>query len=259
MLVRERIAMSARANPEVWLFDFDGTLARLEPVVDWPAVRAEVRAMLARAGAPRTVTEIVPPRSLGMYDAYRAHLENSDRGVSRCGAPVLQRTSKLIEKYELAGVDRAAPLEGALDLLHAMSAPPRRAGIVTSNSSATVERWLRRRRVRGAVEVIVGRDTGLALKPAPATLLRALELLGAAARDAVLVGDSEADLHAAQAAGVRFIGIAHEAAARDRLVAAGAAEIYASPAALAIHQNVAIPRLPRAGGRARRGGAARGK
>jgi phosphoglycolate phosphatase-like HAD superfamily hydrolase len=259
MLVRERIAMSARSNPEVWLFDFDGTLAWLQPVVDWPAVRTRVRALLENAGAPRAVTEIVPPRSLGMYDAYRTHLENSPPAVRRSGAPVLERASKLIEKYELADVDRAAPLEGALELLRATSVPPRRAGIVTSNSSATVERWLRRRRVRGAIEVIVGRDTGLALKPAPASVLRALELLGAAARDAVLVGDSEADLRAAQAARVRFIGVAAEAATRDRLVAAGAAEIYASPAALAIHQSVAIPHLPRAHRLAGRGRAARGK
>jgi phosphoglycolate phosphatase len=259
MLVRERLAMSARAHPEVWLFDFDGTLARLEPVVDWPGVRAEVRAMLARAGAPREVTELTPPRALGMYDAYLAHVASADRAVRECGASVLKRASKLIEKYELAGVDRAAPLEGAPDLLRAISASPRRAAIVTSNSSATVERWLRRRRVRTTVEVIVGRNAGLALKPAPASVLRALELLGAAARDAVLVGDSEADLRAAQAASVRFIGIATEAAARDRLVAAGAAEVYASPAALAIHQNVAIPRLPRARERARRADAVRGK
>jgi beta-phosphoglucomutase-like phosphatase (HAD superfamily) len=213
--------------------------------------------MLARAGAPRAVTEITPPRSLGMYDAYRDHLENSGPALRSRGAPVLERASKLIEKYELADVDRAAPLQGALELLRAVSAPPRRAGIVTSNSAATVERWLRRRRLRGAVEVIVGRDSGLALKPAPATVLRALDLLGAAARNAVLVGDSEADLRAAQAARVRFIGISAQAAACDRLAAAGAAEIYASPAALTIHRNLAVLRLPRARQRARRADAAR--
>jgi phosphoglycolate phosphatase-like HAD superfamily hydrolase len=259
MLVRERIAMTAAAYPGVWLFDFDGTLARLEQVVDWPAARAGVRALLERAGAPREVTDLTPPRALGMYDAYLGHLGSAGRAVQKRGGPVLKRASKLIEKYELADVDRAAPLVGALDLLRAIAAARRRTGIVTSNSSATVERWLRRRDARATVAVIVGRDTGLALKPASASVERALQLLAASPDDAALVGDSEADLRAARAARVRFIGIAAEGAARDRLVAAGAEEVYASPAALAIHQNLVAAQSTRARPRTRRTDAVRGK
>ena len=50
---------------------------------------------------------------------------------------------------------------------------------------------------------------------------------------------------AARAARVRFIGIAAEGAARDRLIAAGAEEVYASPAALTIHQNLAAAQSAR--------------
>lgn len=53
--------------------------------------------------------------------------------------------------------------------------------------------------------------------------------------EAVFVGDSEADLAAARAANVGFYGIAISHAARDRLVAAGAAEVFTSPAALNAH------------------------
>jgi HAD superfamily hydrolase (TIGR01509 family) len=243
--------MSTPARPEVWLFDFDGTLARLEPVVNWPEVRVKVRAMLARAGAPASVTELVPPRALGMYDAYRAHLEGADAAARKRRLAVLARASKLIEKYELADVDRAAPLVGALELLGALSAAGLRSGIVTSNSSRTVARWLRRHRMDSAVEVTIGRDSGLALKPDPAAVLRALELFGAVPpRAAVLVGDSEVDVHAARAAGVHFVGIAENPDAADRLVAAGADEVYASPAALAIHRGLIATRLPRSRARA---------
>lgn len=55
--------MTAATQPKLWLFDFDNTLARLEPVVDWPALRAEVRAILERAHAPGKVTQQSPARA----------------------------------------------------------------------------------------------------------------------------------------------------------------------------------------------------
>jgi HAD superfamily hydrolase (TIGR01549 family) len=230
--------MTETSLPKLWLFDFDNTLARLEPVVDWPALRAEVRAILERAHAPREIIEQVPPRSLSMYDAYRAHIE---RARAAAGARVLERISKLIEKYELAGVARAQPLDGAIDLLRAVAALNLACAIVTSNSSVTVARWLERHRARDSSQSIIGRDSRLALKPSPAMLKRALQIAGLGARDAVFVGDSDADLIAARAARVRFIGIATDQAMSDRLVAAGATEIYSSPGAAAIHLNLIIP------------------
>ena len=67
---------------------------------------------------------------------------------------------------------------------------------------------------------------------------RALELFSVDRSDAAFVGDSDADLRAAQSCGVRFYGIAPTDSARDRLLAAGATEIFGSPAALAIHLNL---------------------
>ncbi len=78
----------------------------------------------------------------------------------------------------------------------------------------------------------------LGLKPAPDMLIRALEIFSVDRSDAAFVGDSDADIRAAQSCGVRFYGIAPTDTARDRLLAAGAEEIFASPAALAIHLKV---------------------
>ncbi len=238
--------MTTAAQPKLWLFDFDTTLALLDPVVDWPTLRSQVRAVLERAHAPRKITQQSPARALAMYEAYRAHQE---RAPDASGAKVLARISKLIEKFELAGVDRALPLEGTLDLFRAISARKLAAGIVTSNSSVTVRRWLSRHEVGLAIGFIVGRDSRLALKPAPAMIKRALELGGVRARDAIFVGDSEDDLRAARRARMRFIGFASDNFARDRLITAGVSEIYSSPAALAIHRNLATAR-PLGGARA---------
>src|SRR5690606_32717312 len=53
---------------------------------------------------------------------------------------------------------------------------------------------------------VVG-DNGLPLKPAPDMLLAALSRLGVSRRDAVMVGDSSADILSAKAAGIRVIAV----------------------------------------------------
>jgi len=73
-------------------------------------------------------------------------------------------------------------------------------------------------------------------------LLRALEIFSLNRSDAAFVGDSDADLRAAQSCDLRFYGIAATDGARDRLLAAGATEIFGSPAALAIH--LKLPAAP---------------
>ena len=134
-------------------------------------------------------------------------------------------------------MDRAQPLEGAIEIFAALKASGAAIAIVTSNSSKTVERWFDRHD-DVSIDAIVGRDTLLGLKPAPDMVTRALELFSVDRSDAAFVGDSDADLRAAQSCGVQFYGIAPTDRARDRLLAAGATEIFASPAALAIHLNL---------------------
>jgi phosphoglycolate phosphatase-like HAD superfamily hydrolase len=83
------------------------------------------------------------------------------------------------------------------------------------------------------VAAIVGRDSLLPLKPAPEMVKRALEFIECPVGEAVLVGDSEADLRAAHQADVAFFGVAMELEARKRLSALGARRVFPSPEALA--------------------------
>ena len=137
----------------------------------------------------------------------------------------------------MAGVDRAQPLEDAIEILATLKASGAAIAIVTSNSSKTVQRWFDQH-ADASIDAIVGRDTLFGLKPAPDMVTRALETFSVDRVDAAFVGDSDADIRAAQTCGVRFYGIAPTDTARDRLLAAGAAEIFGSPAALAIHLNL---------------------
>jgi len=220
---------------KLWMFDFDNTIARLEPEVDWAGGRLILEPYLRSVGAPNELFARIPRGNLPLYDAYRnlAFAEFSPPHM----AEAIRHASEIIEKIEMAGVDRAQALDGAIEILAALKASGACIAIVTSNSSKTVQRWFDRNGVT-SIDAVVGRDTLLGLKPAPDMLLRALESFSVDRSDAAFVGDSEADIRAAQSCAVRFYGIAPSDTARDRLRAAGATEIFSSPAALAIHLNL---------------------
>jgi HAD superfamily hydrolase (TIGR01549 family) len=242
-----RAARSSSPRPRVrkrlWLFDFDNTLARLEPEVDWAGGRRELEPMLRALGVPEDLFEKIPRGNLPLYNATRSRLlelaanRSGDFSIARVRA-ILRRASKMIEKYEMVGVDRAAPLEGALELLSRLRKHRAKIAIVTSNSSRTIRRWFSIHRSSKLIDEIVGRDTLLALKPAPEMIARALELGAVPARDAVFVGDADSDYRAALALGVEFFGVASSQTSRDALAAAGARRVFASPAALGIHLNL---------------------
>jgi HAD superfamily hydrolase (TIGR01549 family) len=221
----------------LWLFDFDNTLARLEPVVDWAASRRELEPMLRNAGAPEPLFQQFPRGNLVLYEAYRSHLTAMVRRDGGQRAAILLEASQIIEKYELQGIAKAAPLAGALDILHAITRAGSTVGIVTSNSSRTVRSWLEKNGAELSVQIIVGRDSLLPLKPAPDMIVEAQKTAGVPAHGTTYVGDTPGDCAAARAAGVTFYGIASAQGARDALREAGASEIFASPAALAIQSN----------------------
>ena len=244
------------AGHRLWMFDFDNTLAPLEPAVDWAAGRRELQAWLAAAGIAPALFEEIPRGNLLLYEALRARLaaggepahatwpEAARAAFARearggAAAALLDGACAIIERYELAGVDAVSPAPGALELLGALRAAGAAIAIVTSNSSRTVAAWMRARGAAGLVDRIVGRDSRLALKPSPATLERALADARLEPSQAAFVGDSESDLRAAAAARVRFYGVNARPQGRERLVALGASPVFASPAEMSLHLGLA--------------------
>ncbi len=231
---------------KLWIFDFDNTLVRLEPEVDWAAARRELEPMLREAAVPEDLFEAYPRGNLPLYSAIHsrlfrpANVAPSDFTTAQVRS-MLRRASSLIERYEMAGVVRAAPLEGAIELLRQIRKSGASIAIATSNSSRTIRKWLSIRRLRGLIDAIVGRDSLLALKPSPEMIARVLELCEVRAKDAAFAGDTDSDYRAARALNLDFFGIAASRTSRDQLTAAGATRIFASPAALGIHLNLLDP------------------
>jgi HAD superfamily hydrolase (TIGR01509 family) len=229
-----RAAVKGISGARLWFVDFDNTLAALEKEVDWASSRRQLELFLRAKGVEESIFREFPSRNLPLYNALLTRLLDTTREAT----PLMRRASAIIESYELRGVEYAAPLTGARELLLTLRARNKRTAIVTSNSSRTVARWLTQHRLDGAVDVIVGRDSLLPLKPAPEMIRRALELSDGTASEAVLVGDSEADLNAANSAQVGFLGVAANHEARARLQTLGAREVFSSPGELLHHLTV---------------------
>jgi HAD superfamily hydrolase (TIGR01549 family) len=216
---------------QLWLFDFDNTLAALEKEVDWRSSRRDLECFLRTQGVDESLFLKFPTRNLPLYNAILA------RQISRSqpAAEIIRQASAIIELYELRGAEKAAPLKGAAELMLSLNARGKRIAIVTSNSSRTVHRWLHRNRLAHTVSTIIGRDDFLPLKPSPMMISRALEHNDLSANEAVMVGDSEADAVAARHAQVDFLGIAQDGGTRARLHELGAYATFSSPGDLA-HQ-----------------------
>lgn len=121
------------------------------------------------------------------------------------------------------------PFPGAVEMVRRVQAAGRRLGLVTSKNNSGARRGLALAGLDGVMEVIVGADDVTRHKPHPEPVLRALEHLGAAAHEAVYIGDSHHDVASGRAAGVRTVAVSWGPMDRDRLTASGADVVCATP------------------------------
>lgn len=185
------------------LFDFDGPVCRLYP-----------------RGATVEWTDKDP--YLVLREVHRARDEREPGGL------VEHMDAKLTE-FELAAVPSALPTPGADQLIRWLHGRGSRLAVVTNNAARAADRYLQDHGLRACFEAIHGRSANPDLmKPHPDVLHRALRSLGLPPDDAVMIGDTPADFHAAEQAGVRFIGYGRNPEKRQRLVDVGAKVVLSS-------------------------------
>ncbi len=203
----------------VVLLDLDRTLVDVESHVDYCAALDRLRA----AG-------FTDEADLGTETSWgRCTRTVVDLLLSQPDLVARRRAEEFVVPHELAGAGRAEPMPGLGRLRSALVGRP--VAIVTLLSGPATEIVVDR---FDLWDTSVPRSPELAAKPAPDQLVAALELLGAGAADAVMLGDSERDAAAAAAAGVAFIAVTngrgnHGFGLVDAIVEdlAGAAELLA--------------------------------
>ena len=180
--------------PRAVLLDLDRTLVDVETFVDYGAAVAD----LAAAGLLATAADVTADTSWGS-----ATVQAMDALVARAGDDRWAEASDLVAAHELVGAAEARPMPGLDRFLAALAGRP--LAVVTLLSAEATHRVLADAGI--TVDAVVPRRPDLRPKPAPDQVVAALEELGMAPADAVMVGDSERDEAAARTAGVAFVGL----------------------------------------------------
>jgi pyrophosphatase PpaX len=177
----------------VVLFDLDGTVAdtgaiilasmrhAAETVLGGEYTDTQLLAAVGGPGLESQMQALDPTRVEELVRVYRAHNEPLHDTISVC--------------------------EGMDVVLAELRDRGHRLGVVTAKRRATVDLAFARIPIEHLFETVVGGDETAEHKPHPAPLLLALERMGAKPDEAAYVGDSPFDMQAAQAGGLRAIGV----------------------------------------------------
>jgi len=192
------------ARPIAVLFDLDGTL-----VDTVPFILASVRHTFE--GEPRGPSDAEWISGIGT--PLRDQLAQFAVSAGRL-EPLLQR----YRAFWLEHHDAMTHLfPGAGEVVRALRAAGHPIAVVTAKMEAGAERTLRHVGLREQVDLIVAADTVARCKPDPMPVHHALDTLGRAPREAVMIGDSPHDLAAGRGAGTTTAGVCWGAAAREAL------------------------------------------
>lgn len=126
---------------------------------------------------------------------------------------------------------KTAPYPGILPLLDRLGAGGVKTAVVSNKFDGAVKA-LCRTYFAHRIPVAIGESEGVARKPAPGTVLRALDELGADRAGAVYVGDSDVDILTARNSGLPCISVSWGFRDAAFLRAHGARQIADTPATL---------------------------
>lgn len=170
------------------LLDWDGNLAKTLDI--WLDA---FRVALEKRGLKLSDAEIAA--SFGSFTQYMEAWGVKDVDEAMEEADTLARQS--IPNVEL--------YPDALEVLEALHNDGKQLALITTSPHQNIQHLLEKYNMVRLFQVIVSGDDVTHHKPHPEPLEKALELLGGNKQDAIMIGDSDKDLGAAQNAGVDSI------------------------------------------------------
>ncbi len=187
---------ASAADTQLILFDLDGTFADTAP-----DMAAALNLLRRRHGRP--------PLPLARIRPFASH---GAAGLLKVGFdltpadPVFEPLrQEYLRIYETILVEETAPFPGMVELLEALETRGLPWGIVTNKASALAKPLLEQLGFLERAHCLVCGDTTRRPKPAPDPLLYACDVIGVAPEHSWYIGDTERDIQAGLAAGMRTL------------------------------------------------------
>ena len=204
------------------IFDLDGTL--LDTLED---LKNAVNAALEHCG--------MPLRSL---DEVRSFVGNGLRNLMIRAVPDGEENPKFEEAlsflkdyYAVHCKDNTGPYPGIMEMLDELKERGITMAIVSNKIDSAVKE-LDKEYFNGYMSAAIGEMEGVARKPAPDTVLKALEECDLKPEDAIYVGDSDVDIATAKNTGIPCISVSWGFRDTAFLKEHGATQIIDNPAEL---------------------------
>jgi len=183
----------------VLLFDLDGTLADTNP-----DLHAAMNYILGQHGlAPLPQDKV--RHLIGGGAAMILQRGFAEHGVTLSDTDMAAATEEFVLWYD-QNIDHGTRIfDNLIPILDRALARKIKMGVVTNKREGLAAKLLFRLNLQGYFDVLIGGDTLATRKPEPEMLHKAMTKLGGTPQDTVLLGDSEADTGAANAAGVKCV------------------------------------------------------
>ena len=182
---------------ELLIFDLDGTL--IDSKRD---IANSVNLTFREIGLPEKPHELI-------YD----YVGNGVRqliidAVGSDDHALIDRTLACFEQHYLSHLlDETRLFPGITDVLEHFE--NKKIALATNKPAHYTEKIMSGLNLNAHFDIVIGASPDIRLKPHPEMLLKTLEILEVAPSDAVMIGDSLNDFHAAKAAGVPACGVAY--------------------------------------------------
>ncbi|RTE66781.1 phosphoglycolate phosphatase [Amphritea opalescens] len=190
--------------PQLVLFDLDGTL--LDSV---PDLTLAIDRMLAALDRP-IVGETQVRNWVGNGAQMLVKRALAYSGAAEDDSALFDRAFELfLHHYGLCCAEQSRLYSGVRDFLNALQARQVMMGLVTNKPMSFTQTLMDEFDLRQYFSVILGGDSLAEKKPHPLPLRYAMEKIGVAVEQTLMVGDSRSDIKAAQAAGCRVVAVTY--------------------------------------------------
>jgi phosphoglycolate phosphatase len=204
---------TTRASWKAIVFDFDGTLAKLN--IDFTTMRSDVLDLISHHRIP--AEGIRKLHILEMIDAAGVLLA-AERPEE--AAPFRHAAHALITAREIKAAEQGELFDTTKMLLSELKGRFIRTGVVTRNCRAALLRIFPD--IEHYCQTVLTREDPFRVKPHPDHLMAALNALGAAPSEAAMVGDHPLDIRLARETGTAAIGVLTGHSTREDLLHARA-------------------------------------